>query len=62
MGGLVHVLYLVGWGNRAAAVFNWARALTFSKNRPYRTITHEGARSELTHDSREDADDRPNAI
>ena len=51
MWGLVHVLYLVGWGNRVAAVFNWARALTFSKNRPYRTITHEGARSELTHDA-----------
>ena len=47
MWGLVHVLYLVGWGNRVAAVFNWARALTFSKNRPYRTITYEHARDEL---------------
>jgi NADH:ubiquinone reductase (H+-translocating) len=47
MWGFVHVLYLVGWGNRVAAVFNWARALTFSKNRPYRTITYEHARDEL---------------
>ena len=49
MWGFVHVLYLVGWGNRAGAVFNWARALTFTKNRAHRTITFEPARSELTH-------------
>jgi len=36
MWGFVHVLYLIGWGNRVAAVFNWARALTFAKNRPHR--------------------------
>jgi len=47
MWGFVHVLYLVGFGNRLAAVFNWARALTFSKNRPYRMITYEHARDEL---------------
>ena len=47
MWGFVHVLYLVGWGNRVAAVFNWARALTFSKNRPHRTITYEHAQNEL---------------
>ena len=50
MWGFVHVLYLIGWGNRVAAVFNWARALTFAKNRPHRTITFEHARYELTHD------------
>jgi NADH dehydrogenase len=48
MWGFVHVLYLVGWGNRVAAVFNWGRALTFAKNRPYRTITTEHVRYELT--------------
>jgi NADH dehydrogenase len=48
MWGFVHVLYLVGWGNRIAAVLNWARALTFTKNRAHRTITVEGARYELT--------------
>ena len=50
MWGFVHVLYLVGWGNRVAAVFNWARALTFAKNRSHRTITVEHARYELTHE------------
>jgi len=47
MWGFVHVLYLVGWGNRVAAILNWARALTFSKNRPHRTITYEHAQNEL---------------
>ncbi len=51
MWGFVHVLYLIGWANRVAAVFNWARALTFAKNRPHRTITIEHARYELTHDT-----------
>jgi NADH:ubiquinone reductase (H+-translocating) len=50
MWGIVHVLYLVGWGNRVAAILNWTRALTFTKNRAHRTITFEGARYELTHD------------
>jgi NADH dehydrogenase len=48
MWGFVHVLYLIGWGNRASAVLHWARALTFTKNRPHRTITAELARHELT--------------
>jgi hypothetical protein len=30
-----------------AAILNWARALTFSKNRPHRTITYEHAQNEL---------------
>jgi NADH:ubiquinone reductase (H+-translocating) len=47
MWGFAHVLYLVGRGNRAAAIFNWARALTFSKNRPFRTITDEHGWDEL---------------
>jgi NADH:ubiquinone reductase (H+-translocating) len=54
MWGFVHVLYLVGWGNRGAAVLNWARALTFSKNRPHRTITFERAQYELAHDTSKD--------
>ena len=51
MWGFVHVLYLIGWANRIGAMFNWARALTFTKNRPHRTITAEHARYELTHDA-----------
>ena len=54
MWGVVHVLYLVGWGNRLGAVFNWARALTFTKNRPHRTITAELARQELAGETAED--------
>ena len=57
MWGFVHVLYLVGWGNRLAAMFNWARALTFTKNRAYRNITFEGARYELTHAPGKDANE-----
>jgi NADH dehydrogenase len=49
MWGFVHVLYLVGWGNRVAAVFSWGRGLTFTKNRAHRLITFEQARYELTH-------------
>jgi NADH:ubiquinone reductase (H+-translocating) len=48
MWGFVHVLYLVGWGNRLAAVFSWGRALTFTKNRAHRLITFEQARYELS--------------
>ncbi len=54
MWAFVHVLYLIGWGNRLGAIFNWTRALTFSKNRAHRTITFERARYELTHDTGED--------
>ncbi len=54
MWGFVHVLYLIGWGNRVAAMANWARALTFTKNRPHRTITAELARYELTNETAED--------
>ena len=57
MWGFVHVLYLVGWGNRLAAMFNWARALTFTNNRAYRNITFEGARYELTHVPGKDANE-----
>jgi NADH dehydrogenase len=48
MWGFVHVLYLIGWGNRLAAIFSWSRALTFTKNRAHRLITFEQARYELT--------------
>jgi NADH dehydrogenase len=51
MWAFIHVLYLIGWGNRVAAILNWTRALTFTKNRAHRTITFEHARYELTHDT-----------
>ena len=48
MWGFVHVLYLIGWGNRIGAIFSWGRGLTFTKNRAHRLITFEQARYELT--------------
>jgi len=57
MWAFVHVLYLIGWGNRLGAIFNWTRALTFTKNRPHRTITFERARYELTHDTGKGTDE-----
>ena len=51
MWAFIHVLYLIGWGNRLATMLNWARALTFTKNRPHRTITFERAQDELTQDT-----------
>jgi NADH:ubiquinone reductase (H+-translocating) len=41
MWAFIHVLYLVGWGNRFGTLYTWARALWFSKNRGHRIITFE---------------------
>jgi NADH dehydrogenase len=43
MWGFIHVLYLIGWGNRLGTIYTWARALTFSANRGHRIITFERA-------------------
>jgi NADH:ubiquinone reductase (H+-translocating) len=45
--GVVHVTYLIGWGNRLGTLYNWARSLTFTKNRGHRIIAVEQARHEL---------------
>ena len=45
MWGFIHVLYLVGWGNRLGTMYTWARALTFSRNRGHRLITFDDARA-----------------
>jgi NADH:ubiquinone reductase (H+-translocating) len=47
MWGFIHVLYLVGWGNRLGTLYTWARALWFSQNRGHRIITFETSREEL---------------
>src|SRR4051812_7773392 len=47
MWGFIHVMYLVGWGNRVGTVYTWLRSLWFSRNRGHRIITFEGAREEL---------------
>ena len=45
MWGFIHVLYLVGWGNRFGTMYTWARALTFSRSRGHRLITYDEARA-----------------
>ena len=47
MWGVVHVAYLVGWGNRLGTIYTWARALYLSKNRGHRMITFDNARANL---------------
>ena len=46
MWGFIHVLYLIGWGNRLGTIYTWARALTFSNNRGHRLITYRQAERE----------------
>lgn len=41
--GFIHILYLVGWGNRFGALYTWLRAMVFSKNRGHRLITFDGS-------------------
>jgi NADH dehydrogenase len=43
MWGFIHVLYLIGWGNRLGTLYTWFRALVFTKNRGHRIITFEQA-------------------
>jgi NADH dehydrogenase len=43
MWGFIHVLYLVGWGNRLGTMYTWGRAMYFSTNRGHRVITFEHA-------------------
>jgi NADH dehydrogenase len=46
MWGFIHVLYLIGWGNRLGTLYTWLRALVFSKNRGHRIITFEQANAQ----------------
>ncbi len=43
----IHMLYLIGWGNRLGTVYTWLRALVFTKNRGHRIITFEQATDRL---------------
>ena len=45
----IHVMYLVGWGNRVGTLYTWARAFLFSGGRAHRIITYENASAEITH-------------
>ena len=55
MWAFIHVLYLVGWGNRIGTMYTWSRALWFSKNRGQRIITYEQANKKLEHAMRSEA-------
>jgi len=46
----IHMLYLIGWGNRIGTIYTWLRALVFSKNRGHRIITFEQASDRLNDD------------
>ena len=46
MWGFIHVLYLIGWGNRLGTLYTWLRAMVFSKNRGHRIITIEEAQEQ----------------
>jgi NADH dehydrogenase len=52
MWGFIHVLYLIGWGNRVGTIYTWARALYFSKNRGHRVITYERVTEEIAEQRR----------
>jgi NADH dehydrogenase len=45
----IHVLYLIGWGNRLGTLYTWSRSLWFTKNRAHRIITRDQAYDEMTH-------------
>jgi NADH dehydrogenase len=47
MWGVIHVQYLVGWGNRLGTMYTWARALYLSKNRGHRIISFQTAGYEV---------------
>ena len=41
MWGLIHVLYLIGWGNRLSTLLVWQRSLVLTKNYPQRIIAFD---------------------
>jgi NADH dehydrogenase len=47
----IHVLYLIGWGNRLGTLYTWLRSLAFARNRANRVITFEQAIYEIEGDT-----------
>jgi NADH:ubiquinone reductase (H+-translocating) len=47
MWGMVHVAYLIGWGNRIGVLYTWARALYLSHDRGHRIISFDITRHEI---------------
>ena len=62
MWAFIHVLYLIGWGNRIGTMYTWGRALTFS-HRAHRIITYEVAHDHAGHRAlRRSQDSEPRAV
>ena len=45
----IHIMYLVGWGNRLGAIYTWLRAMVLSKNRGHRLITYAATPEGFAH-------------
>ncbi|GAA1849779.1 NAD(P)/FAD-dependent oxidoreductase [Pseudonocardia ailaonensis] len=39
----VHIMFLIGWGNRLGTLYNWVRSLRYARNRGHRLISMTGA-------------------
>jgi NADH:ubiquinone reductase (H+-translocating) len=48
MWAFIHVMYLIGWGNRIGTIYTWARGLWFGHSRAHRIITFESAQEEVS--------------
>jgi NADH dehydrogenase len=47
MWAFIHVLYLIGWGNRLGTLYTWARAIWFGHSRAHRVITFDTAKKDV---------------
>jgi NADH dehydrogenase len=47
MWGFIHVLYLIGWGNRLGTLYTWLRGMAFARNRAHRIITFQQAHHDV---------------
>jgi NADH dehydrogenase len=45
----VHVMFLIGWGNRLGTLFNWVRSLRYARHRGHRLISMTGAQAVAKH-------------
>ena len=59
MWAFIHVLYLIGWGNRLGTLYTWGRSLWFTQNRAHRIITLDQAYDEMSHAGRTPAPAEP---
>jgi NADH dehydrogenase len=59
MWAFIHVLYLIGWGNRLGTLYMWLRGMMFSHNRANRIITFEAAHEQALHQEPAGKAERP---